>query len=113
MPKHPWQVSWLPARQDIWLAAGVILPGRFHWASGFVHTRTGNSGATAADLHRFPFSPGSKLWLLLVAEHLGRFIQLSWKAMWRAGSSQTRIAGNYVTIFMRGHVNLYSVHESP
>lgn len=29
-------------------------------ANGFVHTRTGNSGATAADFHRFPFSPGSK-----------------------------------------------------
>ena len=28
-------------------------------ASGFVRTRSGNSGATAADSHRFPFSPDS------------------------------------------------------
>ena len=55
MPNRPWQVSWLPVRQfPIVVAFHPALHG-----SGSICNETGNSGATAADLHRFPFSPES------------------------------------------------------
>lgn len=57
MPMYPWQVSWLPARRFI--RHDCKPSQRSNEASGFLRTQTGNSGATAADSHRFPFSPDS------------------------------------------------------
>ncbi len=64
----------LASGRTIDTALSAFLPGRIG-ASGFVRTQTGNSGATAADSHRFPFSPDSKPQFLgLRVEHRGRFI---------------------------------------
>ena len=61
---YPWQVSWLPARRFI--RHDCKPSQRSNEASGFLRTQTGNSGATAADSHRFPFSPELRIVRLLV-----------------------------------------------
>jgi len=71
VPMCPWQVSWL----TVWrFNRHDCKPSqRLNEASGYLRTQTGNSGATAADSHRFPFSPELRIVRLLV-RHRGRVI---------------------------------------
>jgi hypothetical protein len=64
----------------------AFLPGDFT-TSGSLRNKTGNSGATAADLHRFPFSPES---LHVCATHRTprTLYSIDWKAMWQFRWSQ-------------------------